>query len=114
MLAKAADTEGWLAANCSNFVGLAASGGLAANASSKSRKSSPVATGKNLKELITMSVSPPSGRWYLIAMPCGLALGEPSGIFGTPVELENRTVTGIGLPLSGAPVKWPSATIPLA
>src|SRR5262245_46962015 len=79
---------------------------------------------KNLDEFITMSVSPPSGRWYLMAMPCGLALGEPSGIFGTPVELENRTVTGIGLPLnntarlspsaSGAPVKWPSATMPLA
>ena len=44
--AKAAGTEGWLAANCSNFVGLGASGGLAASARSKSRKSSPVATGR--------------------------------------------------------------------
>jgi len=43
---------GWLAANCSSFVGLAASGGLAATASSISRKSSPEETGKNLSELI--------------------------------------------------------------
>ena len=72
-MAKAAGTPGWLATNWSNFVGLAASGGLAASAKNKSRKSAPVATGKNLSELVTMSVSLPSGRWNLIAMPCGLA-----------------------------------------
>jgi hypothetical protein len=40
MVPNAAGTEGWLATNWSNFVGLAASGGLAASASSKSRNSS--------------------------------------------------------------------------
>src|SRR6516164_1751805 len=117
--AKAVGTEGWLAVNCSNFVGLEASGGLAASASSKSRKSSPVATGKNLSELIAMSVSLPSGRWNLMAMPCGLASADPSGIFGIPVESENRTVARIELPLnntarlssaaSGEALKLPSA-----
>src|SRR5262249_4628236 len=96
----------------------------AASASSKSRKSSPVATGKNLRELITMSVSLPSGRWNLMAMPCGLASADPSAIFGMPVESENRTVTGIGLPLNNTArlspaaseeaLKLPSTTTPLA
>ena len=44
-----------------------------------SRKSAPDDTGKNLNELITMSVSLPSGKWNLIDIPCGLARGEPSG-----------------------------------
>ena len=71
-----------------------------------------------------MSISPPSGRWKRTAMPCGLALGSPSGMVGTPVASENRTVTGISPPwnsaavLSAAPAalgaKLPSATIPLA
>src|SRR2546427_7663435 len=30
-----------------------------------------VPTGKNLNEFVTMSVSVPPGRWYLIAMPRG-------------------------------------------
>src|SRR6266567_5959916 len=66
----------------------------------------------------------PSGRRNLIAMPCGLAALDPSGRFGTPVESENRTVTGIVLPLnstarlspaaSGDALKLPSTTMPLA
>ena len=48
---KGGGTVGWLATNCSNFVGLAASGGLAATASSRSRKSAALDTGKNLSEL---------------------------------------------------------------
>jgi hypothetical protein len=64
-----------------------------------SRKSAPDDTGKNLNELITMSVSVPSGKWNLIDIPCGLARGEPSGRLGIPVESEKRTVTGIGLPV---------------
>src|SRR6516225_2624418 len=81
-------------------------------------------TGKNLSELITMSVSLPSGRRNLMAMPCGLASADPSGIFGMPVESENRTVAGIELPLNNTPrlspaasgeaLKLPSTTMPLA
>jgi hypothetical protein len=55
-----------------------------------------------LSEMITISVSLPSGRWNLMAMPCGLASPEPSGIVGIPVASENRTVAGIELPLNNA------------
>ena len=109
--------------NCSSLVGWAASAGLAATARKKSRNSSPVETGKNFSELVTMSVSLP-GRWYLIAKPWGLAKSEPSGRFGIPVESEKRTVTGILLPsnstarlnsaAAGEALKLPSATMPLA
>ena len=71
-----------------------------------------------------MSVSLPSGRWYLMAMPCGLAGSAPSGRSGIPVASEKRTVTGILLPLkriallsaaaSAEAVKLPSTTTPLA
>ena len=64
------------------------------------------------------------GRWYLIAMPCGLAGPEPSGTFGIPVESEKRAVTGIVLPsdraallntaASGDGLNLPSTTTPLA
>ena len=57
-----------------------------------------------------MSVSAPFGRWNLMAMPCGLALADPSGMLGIPVESENRTVTGIGLPLNNAARLNPAAS----
>src|ERR1700733_5224017 len=110
--------------NCSAFVGFGASGPLAVNACSKPRKSSPVATGKKASELATTSSVSPSAGWNLIDMPWGLASGEPSGSVGIPVELENRTVTGTGLPAkitallnpdaAGVAVKLPSTTTPLA
>src|SRR5258708_5847476 len=78
---------GWLPKNCSTLFGWGASGGLAVIACSRSRKSSPVPTGKNLNELVTMSVSAPPGRWYLMAMPRGIA-GEPSGTVGIPLPSE--------------------------
>ena len=62
------------------------------------RKSSAVATGKKASELATMSICEPSGSWKRTAMPCGLALGSPSGIAGRPVASEKRTVTGTGAP----------------
>jgi len=52
-------------------------GGLVALASCKSRKSSGVATVKNLSELTTMLRCRPSARWNLIAS-CGLAHSEAS------------------------------------
>jgi hypothetical protein len=48
---------GWPAANRWNFVGFGRQVDFSASASSKSRKSSPVATGKYLSELMTMSIS---------------------------------------------------------
>src|SRR5262249_30820492 len=55
-------------------------------------------------------------------MPCGLGAFDPSGRFGIPVESENRTVTGIVLPLnstarlstaaSGDALKLPSTRSP--
>src|SRR5882724_11060281 len=115
---------GWLAKNCSSFVGFGASGGLPMMASSRSRKSSPVPTGKNFNELVTMSVSTPPDRWYLMAMPWGFAAGEPSATFGIPLPSEKRTVTGIVRPLksgarlsraaSGDALKLPSTTTPFA
>ena len=115
---------GCAATNCSTFVGLGASGGLAAMARNRSRKSAPFETGKNFSALMTRSLSLPSGRWNLIAMPCGLASGMPSGIFGMPVASEKRAVSGISLPLkstallsaaaSGVALKLPSTTMPFA
>ena len=72
-----------------------------------------------------MSVSVPSGRWNLIARPCGFAFMSPSGMSGRPVASEKRTVTGTVTPLwrwaarltlaaSGAAANVPSATRPLA
>ena len=61
-----------------------------------------------------------------MAMPCGLASADPSGIFGIPVESENCTVAGIELlPLNNTArlslaaseeaLSWrPSTTMPLA
>ena len=37
-----------------------------------------------------------------VALPCGLAFGSASGMVGTPVEFEKRTVTGTGLIKCGA------------
>lgn len=35
------------------------------------------------------------GRWKRMAMPRGLAVGEVSGIVGSPVEEEKRMVRGV-------------------
>src|SRR6202040_1662126 len=75
-------------------VGFGASGPLCAAACKNARKSSGVATGNALAEMLTMSVLPPSGSVNRIAIPCGLALGSASGSVGTPVVSENRTTTG--------------------
>lgn len=37
---------------------------------------------------------PTSARWKRIAIPCGLAFESVSGICGSPVEEEKRTVIG--------------------
>lgn len=97
--------------------------GLSLMATSRSRNSSPVATGKNFTARITMFTSAPPGTWNLMAMPLGLE-GAPSGTDGKPPSLEKRTVTGMRLPsksvarlntdAAGVATKLPSATTPLA
>src|ERR1700704_6950212 len=74
-------------------VGFGASGPLCPAACKNARKSSGVATGNALAEMLTMSVLLPSGSVNRIAIPCGLALGSASGRVGTPVGSENRTNT---------------------
>src|ERR1700676_2679817 len=75
-------------------VGFGASGPLCPAACKNARKSSGVATGNALAEILTMSVLLPSGSLNRIAIPCGLALGSASGSVGMPVVSENRTNTG--------------------
>lgn len=64
-----------------------------------SKNSAPVRVGKYLVECAIMSVCwrlpSTSGRWNRIAIPRGLAFASVSGIFGRPVEEENRTVIGV-------------------
>src|ERR1700687_5052946 len=74
-------------------VGFGASGPLCAAACKNAKKSSGVATGNELAEMLTMSVKLPSGSVNRIAIPCGLALGSASGSVGTPVGSDNRTKT---------------------
>src|SRR5450631_761793 len=109
--------------NSSIGVGLATPGPLEATACNIARKSSGVATGKLLAEMLTMSVLAPSGRSNRMAMPCGLACGSASGMLGTPVGSEKRTMTGTGLAKCGAllnsdaPLKGvniPASKMPLA
>jgi hypothetical protein len=97
---------------------------VAAIALSIARKSSPVPTKNPLCELATMSVNFPPASMKRMDIPRGAALGAVSGISGTPVPSENRTVTGTAPPFRwaallvafapGAGVKVPVQTIPLA
>ena len=76
------------------------SGRSSATAFSRSRNSSPVATGKYFSALVTTSISEPSLSLNLSDRPCGLASATPSGMVGTPVASEKRTVTGTAGPLN--------------
>ena len=62
-----------------------------------SRNSAPVRTGKSGTEWVIISVCMrrplTSGKWKRIASPRGSASPTLSGIWGTPVELENRNQT---------------------
>ena len=70
-------------------------GGDAARALRNSRNPAPVRVGKKGVECAIMSVWTRSPRLNLIPRPRGLASGLVSGIWGTPVELEKRTVTEV-------------------
>src|SRR6266566_381472 len=72
---------------------------VAAIALRNARKSSPVPTTKPLCETATMSVKAPPESANRIAMPRGTAPGSVSGILGTPLAFEKRTVTGTVLPV---------------
>jgi hypothetical protein len=71
-----------------------------------------------------MSVKDPPGMLNRMAMPRGPPRGSLSGMLGTPVPSENRTVTGTAGPLKCAAllspfasfdgVKVPLTTVPLA
>src|ERR1700757_2397026 len=109
---------------CSTGFGDGTSGPLAATARRNSRNSSPVLVGNPSVEWLTMSVCTCSARWNRMARPRGLALGSLSGMSGTPVELENRAVTGVEARVmcgalvsdtaSGSGVKVPESMVPLA
>lgn len=65
------------------------------NACKNSRNSAPVRVGKKSTEWLMTSVCLRSPRWKRIAIPRGSPLGSVSGMLGIPVELENRTQTGV-------------------
>ena len=90
---------GCVARNCSNGVGFGLSGLVARKLPRKSTKSAGVPAGNPFWPLATMSVMRPPGSLKRMAMPLGLECGSPSGIWGTPVALEKRTITGTGLAL---------------
>src|SRR6516164_2785815 len=91
--ARNALAVGWSSKKRSKAVGGAAHGPLAAIASINSRSSSVLETGRPLKLWAARSVLAPPGTSNLIAIPLGLAIGSLSGIVGTPLKSENRTVT---------------------
>src|ERR1051325_5147892 len=114
---------GCVARNCSNGVGFGLSGRVARKLPKKSTKSAGVPVGNPFWPLAMMSAMPPSGSLNRIAMPLGLDFGSPSGITGTPVASEKRTVTVTDLlkcsarlnsAAAGAGLKVPSHTIPFA
>src|SRR5580704_15101623 len=76
-------------------LGEGTSGPLAPAAFRNSKNSAPSRVGKPSVEWLTMSVCTWSARLNRIASPRGFASGELSGILGSPVELEKRTVTGV-------------------
>src|SRR6476646_12050561 len=90
--ARNALAVGWNSKNLSRAVGVAAHGPRAAIASINSRRSSVLETGKPLKLWAATSVLAPPGNSNLIAIPRGLAIGSLSGILGTPLKSEKRTV----------------------
>src|SRR3984957_11829315 len=81
--------------NRSMGLGEGTSGPLAPAAFRNSKNSAPSRVGKPSVEWLTMSVCTWSARLNRIASPRGFASGELSGILGSPVELEKRTVTGV-------------------
>src|ERR1700739_3752217 len=76
-------------------LGEGTSGPLVVAARRNSRNSAPSRVGKPSVEWLTISVCTCSARLNRMAIPRGLASGELSGMVGIPVELENRTVTGV-------------------
>ena len=83
--------------------------GEAASALRNSRNSAPVRVGKKGVEWAIMSVRMCSLRLKRIPSPRGIASGLVSGIWGSPVELEKRRVTGVeGL------LKWAAVESSLA
>lgn len=70
-------------------------GGEAAIALSISRNPAPVRVGKKGVECAIMSVWTRAPRLNRMPRPRGLAEGSVSGIWGIPVELEKRSVTGV-------------------
>src|SRR5262249_40041773 len=87
---------GWEARNETMGGALGAPGPLATIARNNPRNSSPLRTGKPLRECPMMSVWTWSPRWNRTAIPWGLdASGLLSAAVGTPDVSENRTVTGV-------------------